>query len=432
MSRKTCAILASFLAVYTVLALFRPGGLMAYALPSICWATLALVTLYITGGLKKIRSWTSNRITLMALLVAAFQIFILIDAGLINKFGKSPLSFTPDAIAINLTLVTATLLGTELSRAYLARNLIRKRPTLTLAVVTLLYTFTNVSTFALVNFKDPLIYSRFIGTGFLPVLTQNLLATYLALLSGPLASLAYCAPLQYFQWFSPILPDLPWGYESLIGVMTPTIGFIVINMATTQRDLRKAGIPTPRKPTPRFGRSRSSVKGWLAISLFLVLIVWSSTGLLGFYPSIVASGSMRPALDVGDVSIVVPIGPSQIQLGDIIQYSKEGKMTLHRVVDIQQAEGARLFITKGDDNPIPDSDPVFPAQIKGKLIFSLPKVGWISIYFKTAIAKIWTLLSTNIILTYMATSVIMLAASVYSFHTYKTRSHNCWRRKRGW
>jgi signal peptidase len=432
MSRKTYAILALFLTVYIVLTLFRPGGLMAYALPSICWATLALVTLYITGGLEKIRSWTNKRITLMALLAAAFQIFILIDAGLLNKFGKSPLSFTPTAIAINLTLVTTTLLGTELSRAYLTKNLNRKKPTLTVAAVTLLYTFTNVSTFALVNFRDPLIYSKFMGTGFLPVLTQNLLATYLALLSGPVASLAYCAPLQAFQWFSPILPDLPWGYESLIGVMTPTIGFIAINMATTQRDLRKARIPTPRKPAPRFKRSKSSMKGWLAISLFLVLTVWSSTGLLGFYPTIIASGSMRPALDVGDVSIVIPVSPSHIQVGDIIQYWKEGEMTLHRVVDIQQTEGANLFITKGDDNPIPDSDPVFPAQIKGKLIFSLPKIGWISIYIKTAIANVWSLLTTNIILTYITTSAIMFMASIYTFHTYKTRSSNYWRRKRGW
>lgn len=405
---------------------------MAYALPSICWATLALVTLYVTGGLEKIRSWTNKRITLMALLAAAFQIFILIDAGLINKFGKSPMSFTPTGIAINLTLVATTLLGTELSRAYLTKNLNRKNPTLTLAAVTLLYTFTNVSILALLNFRDPLTYSTFIGTGFLPILTENLLATYLALLSGPAASLAYRAPLQAFLWFSPILPDLPWGYQSLIGVMTPTIGFIAINMATTQRDLRKARIPTQRKPAPRPRKSQKSMKGWLAISLFIVLTVWSSTGLMGFYPTIIASGSMRPTLDVGDVSIVIPVNPSQIQVGDIIQYAQGGEMTLHRVVDIQQTEGARLFITKGDANTAPDSDPVFPAQIKGKLIFSIPKIGWISIYTKTAIANTWSLLSTNTILTCITATAIMFTGSIYTFHTYKKRSHNYWRRKRGW
>jgi len=388
---------------------------MAYAFPSTCWTIIALTTLYAAGGLGKIRLWTNNRITQMALLAAVFQIFILIDAGLISKFGKSPLSFAPTGIAINFILVSSTLLGMELSRAYLTKNLNRKNPTLTIAAVTLLYTFANVSILALINFKDPLTYSKFIGTGFLPILTENLLATYLALISGPLASLAYRAPLQAFQWFSPILPDLPWGYESLIGVMIPTIGFIAITMATTQKDLRKAGILTRTRPTRRPRKSQTSMKGWMAISIFLVLTVWTSTGLLGFYPTIIASGSMRPTMDVGDIAIVISADPSKIQIGDIIQYWQEGEMNLHRVHDIHQTEGSTLFVTKGDANPIPDSDPVLPAQIKGKLVLTIPKIGWISIYTKTAIAQTLTIFTNNITVAYatLATLTIALTTKLY-------------------
>jgi signal peptidase len=417
MPRKTYAILALFLTVYIILTLYRPGGLMAYALPSICWATLALATLYLAGGTEKIRSWTNKRITLMALLVATFQIFIIIDAGIINKFGKSPMSFTPTGITINFILVSSTLLGMELSRGYLTKNLTTKKPTLTLVAITLLYTFTSVSIFALINFQDPLTYTKYMGENFLPILTENLLATYLALMSGSLASLAYRAPLQAFQWFSPILPDLPWGYKSLIGVMTPTIGFIAINMATTQRDLRKAGLPTTRKPTLRSRKSQTSIKGWLAISIFMVLIVWTSTGLLGFYPTIVASGSMRPTLDVGDIAVVIPADPSKIQLGDVIQYSQKGEMTLHRVFDIQQTEGSRLFITKGDANPIPDSDPILPAQIRGKLILTIPKLGWISIYIKTAISETILFFTNNITAAYATFATLAIALTgIFHFH----------------
>lgn len=239
MPRSVYVILASFLIVYIVLNLFSPGGLMAYILPSVCWAALALVTLYV-AGLERILSWTNNRITLMALLAAVFQIFILMDAGIINKFGNSPMSFEPMGISINFMMVSSTLLGMELSRGYLVKNLRTKNPTLTLAAVTLLYTFANVSILMLTDFGDSLTYTKFMGQDFLPALTENLLATYLALMSGPIASLAYRAPLQAFQWFSPILPDLSWGYQSIIGVMTPTIGFIAINAVTTQTDLRKS------------------------------------------------------------------------------------------------------------------------------------------------------------------------------------------------
>jgi len=430
MSRNPVIILIVLLAVFITLNMFRPGGLMAYFVPSICWATLALTTLYLTGGLEKISSWTSRRITLMALLAAAFQIFILIDAGLITKFGKSPASFTPTGIALNLMLVSSTLLGMELSRAYLTKNLNRKNPTPTLAAITILYTSINVSISALINFQDPLTYTKYMGENFLPILTENLLATYLALISGPLASLAYRGPLQAFQWFSPILPDLPWGYKALIGVMTPTIGFIAINMATTQKDLRKAGIPTPKRPAPRPRKGQSSVKGWLAISVFLVLTVWTSTGLLGFYPTIIASGSMRPTMDVGDIALVIPTDPTKIQVGDIIQFWNREEMILHRVIYIGGQGSTRYFQTQGDDNPSPDPDPVLPAQIRGKLILTVPKLGWVSIYVKTAFTTVWTFLSTNITITYAILTTITLTTSIYAIHAYKKRPYKHWPRRR--
>jgi signal peptidase len=394
MSRNVYVIIASFLIVYLILNLSSPGGLMAYILPSVCWAALALVTLYV-AGLKRILSWTNNRITLMALLAAVFQIFILMDAGLINKFGNSPMSFEPIAVGINLMMVSSTLLGMELSRGYLVKNLKTRNPTLAVAAVTLLYTFANVSIFMLADFNDPLTYTRFMGQDFLPILTENLLGTYLALMSGPTASLAYRAPLQAFQWFSPILPDLSWGYQSIIGVMTPTIGFITINAATTPSDLRKAELTIPRKPRLRPHKSRSSMKGWLAISVLLVLTVWSSTGLLGFYPSIVASGSMQPNLNVGDIAIVVSADPNKVQVGDVIQYQQNEEMVLHRVVGSQQTADGMVFITKGDANNAPDQDPVLPSQIVGKLVLKVPELGWVSIALKEVAADAYVTLTTN-------------------------------------
>ena len=423
MNRNVYVILALFLAVYLVLTFYRPGGLLAYVVPSLCWIAVALTTL-ILAGMEKIGTWTNKRIVLMALLVAVFQIFLLVDAGLINKFGKSPMSFTPTGIAINLMLVSSTLLGMELSRGYLARNLSRKRPALTLTVITLLYTFASASIFALLNFQNPLIYSKFMGETFLPTLTANLLATYLAMLSGPIASLAYRAPIQAFWWFSPILPDISWGYKSLIGVMSPTIGFIAINMATTPRDMIKAGIPVKREPIIKTRKTQKSLKGWLAISIFLVLAVWMSTGLLGFYPTVVGSGSMQPTLNVGDLAIVIQIKPSQIKVGDIIQYWQDEEMKLHRVVEITESETGKIFITKGDANPAPDPDLVFPNQIRGKLIYTIPKLGWISITLKNIAAEAYTFLLNlpgtvlNAITWLTARGIYIVSALVLAAYSY--------------
>jgi signal peptidase len=432
MSRNTITVLVTLLSVFIILNVFKPGGLMAYFLPSICWATVALATLYMCG-LEKIHSWTNRRIVFMALLVASFQIFIFIDAGLVSRFGRSPLLFTPSAIALNLTLVTTTLLGIELSRAYLTKNLNNRKPTLTLLAITLLYTFLSVSILALIDFQDPLAYTTFIGETFLPTITENLLATYLALISGPIASIAYRAPMQAFWWFSPILPDLPWGYKSLIGVMAPTIGFIAINMATTQKDLRKAGIPTQRRITIEKRKSQKSIKGWLALSVFLVLAVWTSTGLFGFYPTIIASGSMTPTMEIGDIAIVISTDPTKIQVGDIIQYWQNGEMILHRVVDTYQAAGEKIFVTQGDANNAPDPDPVLSNQIRGKLVLTIPKLGWVSIAVKEFFSNTYVFLTTTLPQTLTnigtqittigvyITSALALTAYSYLLLTYKNQ-----------
>ena len=432
---KKIFVLALVLTIYVSLSVLRFGGLMAYIIPSICWTLLALITLYVCG-LEKIRLWYNKKIFAMAALIAIFQIFILVDAGLLTGFGRSPYSFTPTGITINLILISSTLLGTELSRAYLMKNLGKKKPFLTLGLVTLLYTLITISIVGFLNIlalREPLAFVEFFGTSFLPTVTENLLASYLALLGGPIASLAYRAPLQAFQWFSPILPDLPWGYQSLIGVMTPTIGFIAITQATTQKDLRKARIPTQRRPAPRLRKSKKSMKGWVAISLFMVLTVWGSTGLLGFYPTIIASGSMRPTLDVGDIAITVQTSPNNIEVGDIIQYRREGEAapTIHRVVEIYESGGTTHITTKGDANTAPD-DPITTTQTIGKVIYTIPKLGWISIYTKTAIATIWSILSANVTLAYATLATTLGAGIYYTIHRHKNRPHRYWQRRRGW
>ena len=407
------------------------GGLLAYIFPIICWTAVAFFTLYKGGGLSNFISWTNRRIAFMALLSAAFQLFIMIDAGLINRFGKSPLSFDTIFIIINAALVSSNLLGRELSRGYLVRILSKKKIEFTLVLITILYTFTSVSISSVLNFKDPLLYTKFMGKTFMPTLASNLLSTYVAQVGGPLASLAYIAPLKLFQWFSPVLPDLSWGYESIIGVMTPTIGFVTITTATTNMDLRKAGMISRNKRNNLFKKKGGSMKGWMLISIFFVLVTWTSTGLLGFYPTIIASGSMRPTMDVGDIAIVVKADQKNVKEGDVIQYWDEDVMVLHRIIDIYNGKEGKLYTTKGDANDVADIDPVFSSQIKGKMIFSIPKIGWFSIYTKQIVFTIWSYLKTNLLIMYSILTTIMVSILSYFIIYYKKRSKP-YRFKRGW
>lgn len=72
-----------------------------------------------------------------------------------------------------------------------------------------------------------------------------------------------------------------------------------------------------------------------------------------------------------------------IKTGDIIQFREaEGITTVHRVVEIQEIEGKKVFITQGDANSEPDAKPVIPENVVGKAVLDIPKIGWAAIAVK--------------------------------------------------
>jgi signal peptidase len=97
---------------------------------------------------------------------------------------------------------------------------------------------------------------------------------------------------------------------------------------------------------------------------------------------------MKPALDVGDIVIITEVSIDDINEGDIIQYEIENVYTVHRVHDIVEEKGSRYFITKGDANNAPDQEQVNSSSILGKVIFNIPKIGWIPLILRRMIGAI--------------------------------------------
>jgi len=61
---------------------------------------------------------------------------------------------------------------------------------------------------------------------------------------------------------------------------------------------------------------------------------------------------------------------------------------VHRVYDIAGEGDTKVFITKGDANDEPDTEPILADNIIGKAVFNIPKIGWIPIAVKSLISKI--------------------------------------------
>ena len=97
---------------------------------------------------------------------------------------------------------------------------------------------------------------------------------------------------------------------------------------------------------------------------------------MGYKAFVVVSGSMQSNIMIGDVVVVKEINEDLINKNDIIAFrSSDNLVTTHRVIDIEEVNGVRCFVTKGDNNNTKDENVVNPSQIEGKYSFRIPKIG---------------------------------------------------------
>jgi len=95
----------------------------------------------------------------------------------------------------------------------------------------------------------------------------------------------------------------------------------------------------------------------------------------------VASGSMSPALEVGDLVIVQGVPPTSIQVGDIIVFDPpQGSRTIHRVTKIETLpNGTIRFKTKGDANPSEELYWISQQNVHGRVLYRIPYIGWLAL-----------------------------------------------------
>jgi len=134
----------------------------------------------------------------------------------------------------------------------------------------------------------------------------------------------------------------------------------------------------------------------IAVMLYLVISLTLSYALKVDNPvAVVISGSMEPVYYRGDIIVIKGTEPSNIQIGDIVVYKRpyQDIPIVHRAINIIEEEGNLYFVTKGDNNPFEDSYfdngkklPGVPEHaVLGVSIMKIPKLGYVTIFFKRLI-----------------------------------------------
>lgn len=102
---------------------------------------------------------------------------------------------------------------------------------------------------------------------------------------------------------------------------------------------------------------------WLLVAASVAILAGGLVGrpvLLAAVPT----GSMQPVLQPGDLILVLPLWGAPPRPGDIAVFRTEPdpSWVVHRIIGGTPEEG---FITRGDNNPVPDPQRVFPRDMAG-------------------------------------------------------------------
>jgi signal peptidase len=102
-----------------------------------------------------------------------------------------------------------------------------------------------------------------------------------------------------------------------------------------------------------------------------------------FNAYIIVSPSMVPTIKINDAIIIKRIDNDNYNIGDVISFNSSDKNYLgltitHRIVSkITGVDGNSTYTTKGDNNNVNDPTSVSTSDIYGKVIFKIPKLGYI-------------------------------------------------------
>jgi signal peptidase len=134
-----------------------------------------------------------------------------------------------------------------------------------------------------------------------------------------------------------------------------------------------------------------AVTGWTR--WVIVAALWTVGGLLfGICASVtlpyvvggrsltVLSGSMEPTIHVGDVVVVRPVSPLDLQIGDVITFRAPDavdKLITHRVRGIRVEAASVRVTTRGDANTTVERWHVPTEGTVGRVMYRIPRLGYL-------------------------------------------------------
>ena len=379
---KKNLVIYSLIIIYFVLNVFLiiPLGLDFYneIINPLLWIIICAVAIFLSRDSSlRVKGERDKTQSLIITLIVYIIVYFLL--GLIFGFEKTPYSKDLFSILKNIWSFGGLIFFQEFIREALVKN--EKKKAWNYIFMTILFMLINLNYSNIgshfTDLKELFIYS---STTLVPALLESAICTYLVFIGGAKFSIIYRLFVTIPPFIVPIIPSLDWFASAILGVTLPLAVYVYMNYVHVNRSERLS---------KRERRTYNPVV-YVPVFAFIALLAGFVMGLFKYQPIAVLSGSMSPTFNRGDAVVVNKLTTrekDELKKGDIIQFVSGTKYVVHRIVDITNDNyGNKQFITKGDHNNAVDVGKVALEDVKGKVSFVIPLIGYPSVWLSGAIS----------------------------------------------
>lgn len=306
------------------------------------------------------------------IILTIIYFLLYFSSGYLKGFAYNPFTNTIKGLLLNVWSFGVIIIVKEYIRYFAINNLGKNNIILKFFLISLLLVLPEIDIVNITNhFSNGLSLFKYFIQYLVPQITISMFLSYVSYYSGFFMPLVYRLFPLVMQLVLPMLPKIDWFYLSLLNTVIPFFGFLWINYRI-QKDSRIL----PEKEIKKMRLTNS------IIPLFvLVFVLIFGLGILPYRPVVIASNSMLPKFEVGDIVLIKDIKSDEIKIGDILQYQMDNYTVIHRVEEIKYNENGEIyFIMKGDNNKNIDLYPVYSGQVLGKAKLNIKYLGYPTIW----------------------------------------------------
>jgi signal peptidase len=330
-----------------------------------------LAIFYFIYGYTKDRHhlWKNVFLDIIIFLLIFFMLYYLL--GILLSFAKVNNYYTVSGILNVLIPLILTIILKEIFRYMVVSKTFGDK--LLLVITCILFICLDlVGKFNVGTFSGKYDTFIFIATVFLPIVSRNILCTYLSYNVGYKPTLLYVFVTSMYGYLLPIIPNPNQYIYSIIWLVLPMVLMYRLykyfgketHDIKIERDYHKHRFGTLIIPT-----------------VFIVILVYFVSGYFHYHAVVIASGSMEKVLSKGDVVIIEKIDdPTTIELKEIIAYRYNKIIVVHRLVKRIEVNGETIFYTKGDANQSMDDYKITMDMVIGTVNFKIPYIGYPTVW----------------------------------------------------